>query len=97
MVPKYKELSIKQYEIMLKKYNSLCFISQTIPQINDQKKIITFSILVALRYAELKTLKQEARKKRSVSEEPDRNEFIEVKEEIKKILMKYLHKIVRIN
>ena len=43
-----------------------------------------FTILGVLSGEELKTLIQEARRKRSIYEEPDINEFVEVTEEIKK-------------
>ena len=43
-----------------------------------------FSILGAIRGGQLKELIQEARKKRSIYEEPDINEYVELTEEIKK-------------
>ena len=43
-----------------------------------------FSILGALQGDQLKELIQEARKKRSVYEEPDINEYVKVTEEMKK-------------
>ena len=43
-----------------------------------------FSILGAVRGEQLKELIKEARKKRSIYEEPDINEFVELTEEIKK-------------
>ena len=60
----------------------LYFPDYTLKQYPDKGYL--FSILEAIRGDELNRLIQEARKKRSIYEEPDINEFVEVTEEIKK-------------
>ena len=83
-VPKYKELSTQAIWNFVKEVPDLVlyFPDYTLKQYPDKGYL--FSILGAIHGDELNGLIQEARKKRSIYEEPDLNEFVEVTEEIKK-------------
>ena len=83
-VPKYKELSTRTILNFVKDVPDLMLYFPDYSQKQCPDKDYLFSILGALRGEQLKEIIQEARKKRSVYEEPDINEFVEVTEDIKK-------------
>ena len=83
-VQKYKELSTRIIWAFVKEIPELMifFPDYTSKQCPDKDYL--FSVLGAVREDQLKELIQETRKKKSVYEEPDINEFIEITEEMKK-------------
>ena len=80
--PKYKELSIRTKWDYIKKVLVLIIYISDYTSKKRTEKVTYFLYMDSLHCGELKTLMQKARKKRSVSEELDKNEFIEVTEEI---------------
>ena len=84
--PKYKELSTRRIWDYVKEEHELYayFPDYTEKQCPDKDHL--FSLLGALREEQLNQLIKEARKKKSIHEEPDIDEYVEVDENILKEL-----------
>lgn len=83
LVPKYRELSVRRVWDYVKEIPELCSYFPDYSEKQTPEKDFLFTILTALRPDALEQLVLEARKKRSVYEQPDIEEYVEMTEHIK--------------
>ena len=82
-VPKYAELSVDKLWAFVKQWDDLMMYFPDLEESQQPERSFILSILSTLRLEELRTLIQEARSHRSIINNSDRNQLIEMQSDIK--------------